>query len=192
MSRWLFVMVVALCGCTEAETEAEAAPPELLRIDSNPFLPTTESVVIFSIDVLNEEDGPFTYEWSLGDGTTSTMKLPSHKYTEAGEYGVSVTVTNEAGSDSDTTSISISNPDADLYFWTQYDVNGPIQVTINGITKAIIAVHPQFPGCARGSGMAEFTDLPYGTYSYTAVAQSGMQWSNSITLDDNCANIQLY
>ena len=185
MSRWLFPIVVALCSCTEA------APPQLLAINSDPFLPTTGSVVIFSIDVLNETDGPFTYEWSLGDGTASTIKSPSHKYTEAGEYRVSVTVTNESGSDSETTSISISNPDADLYFWTQKNANGPIEVTINGITKAIIAAHPQFPGCARGSGMAEFTDLPYGTYSYTAVAQSGMQWSNSITLDDNCANIPL-
>ena len=185
MSRWLFMIVVALCGCTEA------APPQLLGIASAPFLPTTGSVVIFSIDVQNEADGPFTYEWSLGDGMTSTMKSPSHKYTEAGEYGVSVTVTNEAGSDSDTTSISISNPDADLYFWTQHDANGLIQVTINGITKTIIARHNQFPGCARGSGMAEFTDLPYGTYNYTAVAQSGMPWSGSITLDDNCANIPL-
>ena len=104
---------------------------------------------------------------------------------------MSVTVTNDAGSDTETRRISVDEPDSDLYFWTQTPTNGQIQVTINGITKFITAFHNQFPGCARGSGMAEFVDLPYGTYSYSAVAQSGRQWSGSIILNDNCSNITL-
>lgn len=37
-----------------------------------------------------------TYEWTFGDGTTSTTQNPSHEYTTAGLYTVSLTVTNTA------------------------------------------------------------------------------------------------
>jgi gliding motility-associated-like protein len=35
-----------------------------------------------------------TYEWSFGDGTSSTSQNPSHEYTAAGLYSVSLLVTN--------------------------------------------------------------------------------------------------
>jgi gliding motility-associated-like protein len=37
-----------------------------------------------------------TYEWSFGDGITSTTQNPSHEYTNAGNYSVSLKVTNTA------------------------------------------------------------------------------------------------
>lgn len=182
----VIALTAALVGCTEP-----SSPPELLGIDVEGFLATTETAIIFSIEVLNEDDGPFTYTWDFGDGESSTSPKPSHRFKDPGEYGVSVTVANDAGSSTETTVIEVDEPDADLYFWTQTNANGSIQVTINGITKFVSAFHAQFPGCQRGTGTAEFIDLPYGTYSYTAVAQSGKEWSGMVTLDDNCANIPL-
>ncbi|MFA5378982.1 MAG: PKD domain-containing protein [Dehalococcoidia bacterium] len=41
---------------------------------------------------------PTTWDWSFGDGTTSTEQNPSHSYTTAGNYTVSLTVANEYGS----------------------------------------------------------------------------------------------
>ena len=37
-------------------------------------------------------------KWSFGDGTSSTQKNPSHTYSKAGKYNVSLTVKNSAGS----------------------------------------------------------------------------------------------
>jgi PKD repeat protein len=37
------------------------------------------------------------YSWSFGDGTTSTVSLPSHTYNAAGNYTAAVTVTDSSG-----------------------------------------------------------------------------------------------
>lgn len=37
------------------------------------------------------------YVWDFGDGTTSNLKFPQHVYDEAGEYTVTLTVTNACG-----------------------------------------------------------------------------------------------
>jgi len=41
---------------------------------------------------------PASWTWSFGDGTTSTTKNPTHTYSKAGKYTVSLTVKNAAGS----------------------------------------------------------------------------------------------
>ena len=42
---------------------------------------------------------PTAWKWSFGDGTYSTQQNPVHKYSEAGIYSVTLTVSNKAGSD---------------------------------------------------------------------------------------------
>jgi PKD repeat protein len=42
---------------------------------------------------------PTGWSWAFGDGGTSTAQSPSHQYTAAGTYTVSLTATNPAGSD---------------------------------------------------------------------------------------------
>jgi PKD repeat protein len=46
-----------------------------------------------------------SWKWSFGDGSYSTAKNPSHKYTKTGKYTVSLTVKNAKG----TTKITKSN-----------------------------------------------------------------------------------
>ncbi|MCU0631571.1 MAG: SBBP repeat-containing protein, partial [Methanolinea sp.] len=43
---------------------------------------------------------PTSWAWTFGDGGTSTLQNPNHTYTLPGTYNVTLTVTNEAGSDS--------------------------------------------------------------------------------------------
>ena len=45
-----------------------------------------------------------SYKWSFGDGTSSKEKNPVHKYTKAGNYTVSLTVSNAAGNNTATKS----------------------------------------------------------------------------------------
>ncbi len=40
---------------------------------------------------------PYTYEWSFGDGDTSTESHPSHQYRDDGTYTLSLTVTDDRG-----------------------------------------------------------------------------------------------
>jgi len=45
---------------------------------------------------------PLTYHWDFGDGSGSDMQNPSHTYRSVGEYTVSLTVTNQYGSNTKT------------------------------------------------------------------------------------------
>lgn len=51
----------------------------------------------FTVQFTNTGSGGKTYEWLFGDGTSSTQKNPSHTYQQAGEYNVSLVVTNSTG-----------------------------------------------------------------------------------------------
>jgi len=47
-------------------------------------------------------NGPTSWSWTFGDGSGSTVQNPSHVYTAAGSYTVSLTVSNADGSDTET------------------------------------------------------------------------------------------
>jgi beta propeller repeat protein len=47
---------------------------------------------------------PTKWKWNFGDGTTSVQQNPIHKYSKAGKYTVTLTVTNAAGSNTVTKS----------------------------------------------------------------------------------------
>ena len=47
-------------------------------------------------------NNPTTWDWSFGDMTASTEQNPTHTYIEAGVYTVSLTTTNEGGSNTAT------------------------------------------------------------------------------------------
>ncbi len=53
--------------------------------------------IIFFTDESTGGVSPFTYFWDFGDGITSTLQNPSHSYNTAGEYTVSLTVTDSDG-----------------------------------------------------------------------------------------------
>jgi len=59
-------------------------------------------------------NSPTAWSWTFGDSGTSTAQNPSHQYTGAGNYTVSLTATNSAGSDGETKTnyITASTPPA--------------------------------------------------------------------------------
>lgn len=50
---------------------------------------------------------PISYVWDFGDGATSTEENPSHTYATVGSYQVTLTATNDFGSDSDTQAVVV-------------------------------------------------------------------------------------
>ncbi|MCB8944288.1 MAG: PKD domain-containing protein [Ardenticatenaceae bacterium] len=53
---------------------------------------------------------PITYTWSLGDGVTTTVPVPTHVYTAAGEVVVGLTAVNPQGSSTITQTITVQPP----------------------------------------------------------------------------------
>jgi PKD repeat protein len=61
---------------------------------------TTTGIAPVAMNFINTSTGTIsTYSWSFGDGTTSTAQNPTHVYSSAGVYNLSLTVTGPGGSD---------------------------------------------------------------------------------------------
>jgi gliding motility-associated-like protein len=58
---------------------------------------TSSCAAPFTVDFNSITSNATSYSWSFGDGGTSILPNPSHTYNTAGEYDVSVTVTNALG-----------------------------------------------------------------------------------------------
>lgn len=73
-----------------------AAP--YVTVTATPDSGTAPLTVKFGTSVTDPENNtPFTYAWTFGDGKTGTDAEPSHTYDKAGNYTASVTVTDSAG-----------------------------------------------------------------------------------------------
>ncbi|MBN1560280.1 S8 family serine peptidase [candidate division KSB1 bacterium] len=75
-----------------------------------PYSGTAGVAVQFDGSGSYDPDGDaLTYSWNFGDGGTSTLMSPSHAYSAAGTYGVSLTVNDGEVSDIATTTAVISD-----------------------------------------------------------------------------------
>jgi PKD repeat protein len=62
----------------------------------------------------NLSNNATSYLWDFGDGTTSTLPNPAHTYSTVGSFLITLTVTNECGSDTFDKSIEITTAINDL------------------------------------------------------------------------------
>ena len=89
--------------------------------------PTVPPVAAFSANVTSTctgvvqfndltTNGPLTWLWNFGDGTTSNLQNPIHAYTSNGNFSIMLTVTNNFGNDVDTMTnlITVNMPSAPL------------------------------------------------------------------------------
>ncbi len=93
-------LTVGNAAGTDSEVKNEfitAYIPPVANFSGTPVSGNTPLTVTFK-DL--SENLPTSWLWDFGDGTTSTSQNPSHKYSYAGNYTVSLNVTNPAGSNS--------------------------------------------------------------------------------------------
>lgn len=74
------------------EVGAEGAVPPSVGFEA-----TQSEVDYLEYSFANSSTGATSYEWDFGDGTTSMDESPTHVYTVADTYTVSLTATNDAG-----------------------------------------------------------------------------------------------
>jgi PKD repeat protein len=81
-------------------------------------------------------NSPTDWAWQFGDGSTSTEQNPKHCYSRPGTYTLTLTTTNDEGSDSVSTTISVLVPTIDqTILFTGVDHSGEYQIgtlSING------------------------------------------------------------
>lgn len=86
-------------------------PAEVVTISANPQNPDTRTPVSFSSNVRG--DVPITYSWSFGDQGSSTSANPTYTFDTAGTYTVTLRASNNAGNDSRSMTITVSEYEAD-------------------------------------------------------------------------------
>jgi len=82
-------------------------PAPVAAFTFSPASPQTNASVTFAD---TSTGSPTSWQWTFGDGGTSTLRNPTHTYAVAGAYTVRLTATNAGGSSQVTRSLTISAP----------------------------------------------------------------------------------
>jgi PKD repeat protein len=132
-------------------------------------------------------NSPASWTWSFGDGGTSTEQNPSHEYTSAGSYSVTLIATNSAGSDTVTKA---------GYITALKSTTAPAAAFVSNISSGTVSLAVQFVDASTysptgwawsfgdGSTSAEqnpsHTYTSAGTYTVTLTATNA-GGSNTVT-----------
>ena len=144
--------------------------------------------------------------WTVNRGSTTWITVSPAAGANNGTITVTVTpntsttqrsgtITVSGGGRTETVTVSQDGAFSGLgaiAFYTRRDFGcGYINVTLSGKgTKTITGYYfIGTPGCGA-EYTATFTDLPMGTYSYSASC-SGRSWSGTVTLTTSCQSVQL-
>lgn len=57
----------------------------------------------------NSIGSPYAWKWDFGDGANSTQQNPTHTYSKAGNYTVTLTVSNADGMDTKSSEINVQS-----------------------------------------------------------------------------------
>ncbi len=145
---------------------------------SHPPNSCVNSEVVFTNTSLNA----ISYEWSFGDGTTSTAENPSHTYTEEGTYNVQLTAFNSAscnGIDMLVQEITITGNSSEAI-----PIQAPDFICEGGNSIGLIA--DPIGGTWEGIGI---TDAVLGTFDPTGLEAGAYEVSYTSMNSDGCTDI---
>jgi len=143
----------------------------------------------------SDSDGSIeSYAWEFGDGSTASGQTATHSYSSAGDYTVTLTVTDDAGAtDSASTTVSVSSGNAapDASFTVSPSAPGPGEsVTLDAADSSdpdgsISAYSWELGDGTSVSGQSvthTYSDAGDYTVTLTVTDDAGASDSNSTTL----------
>ena len=136
-------------------TTADIAVPPANRAPTadagGPYTATTDSAVVLDGSASTDPDGDsLTFSWDFGDGALGDGPTPSHTYTSAGTYAVSLVVNDgELESDVVTSTVVVRDPDEQSDGQVLYDAQC---LACHGDPWTGPAVDDGLPGLRRVGG----------------------------------------
>ena len=110
------VYTATFTASTEAGTDSVdcvvsvLSPAEIVTVTADRLFVSScdvDPAINFSVNARG--DLPITYSWDFGDGNSSDMESPVHTFGEIGTYEVTLTVRNQAGEESRTMQITVTD-----------------------------------------------------------------------------------
>ncbi len=169
----------SLTGTDTLTVTVSAAAAEPTSNAGNDQTVDLDNSVSFDGSASSDSDGEIiSYHWDFNDGSESTEIKPSHKYSTAGTYTVTLEITDDDGlKDTDTVTISVSaqqDPVADA--GTDQTINSGESVTLDASdsydTDGTIDAYEWKDGTDVLSTQSSFTksDFAVGTHTITLTA----------------------
>ncbi len=148
-------------------------------------------------------NSPAGWSWNFGDGGTSTAQSPSHTYTAAGTYTVSLTATNACGSDGETKTdyITVTEPSGSWTVITYDDFESGMGNYTDGGTDMLLYTGGSY--AHQGSNAADIQDNSstsssfYHTGSYNVSGYDELEvefWFYAVSMDNSAEDfwVQYY
>jgi PKD repeat protein len=148
--------------------EANTIPP-VAMFDFN-TIDECQGIVHFSDMSLNL---PTEWFWDFGDGETSTYQNPYHTFTTAGIYTVSLTATNEYGSNVITSDVMINSLYPDIIIEGEFEVFKPMTFSTSTI-GAISWLWDFGDGYSSNLQNPTYTYTQVGNYTVSLTVQNGV------------------
>jgi PKD repeat protein len=139
----------------------------------------TSGLAPLTVTFTDQSSGsPTSWSWTFGDGGTSTTQSPSHIYTSANSYTVSLTVTNTQGSDNETKADYITVMQAQDYTCASLTVNtGTItsgdHTSVHASDDVYLVVHSAKSGSKQTAQVSYTYSTGLGSLSYLKVTAEG-------------------
>ncbi len=145
----------------------------------------------FSADIISG-DAPLTvaftststgsidsYAWDFGDGQTSTSINPSNTYASAGVYTANLTVTNTGGSNSATSSITVTSPVLPVPVVTANATSGTVPMAVQFTSASSVVTSPTTYLWNFGDGNTSVQANPSHSYAVAGTYNVALSITNS-------------
>jgi PKD repeat protein len=148
-----------LVQCTGPREDPEASPGNFTITNEMPV-----PFIAYFYDLSTEGSSPITgWAWDFGNGVTSTDQSPVNVYREVGVYTVSLTVTNDSGSNTTTQQISVIPRPTVASLGLLY------RELVAGSSVEITGIEVPASNYIKGSTVLVTLLLPGGTDTFTKV-----------------------
>lgn len=177
--------VISDQGCTASVTGPLEifAPPTPMPVAGNGCL---GNWIPFTDTSSGPNNAIVSWNWTFGDGSTSTVSNPSHVYTTAGTYSVELSTTNSSGCTARSTVSVIISPLPDAGFSASTAcLNTPVQFNNSSVMNGGTITGYQW-NFGDGSPVSSDEDPAHiytnpGTYTVTLVVTNGDGCTDTIT-----------
>jgi PKD repeat protein len=133
-------------------TAIPAAPPVSAAFDVSASSPAVHDLVTFTD---RSSGSPTSWQWSFGDGATSTAQNPAHAYAAQSSYAVTLTVANATSSSTTSRTITIAAPSA-------YRTLVPVAAQTNGLGGSVWRTELTLFNGGSEAAAGQFTFIPGG------------------------------